>query len=44
MSVLAVDPEWLVERVARRVVELLDEREQQPSGLVDAATLAAYCA
>lgn len=39
MSLVGVDPDWLVERVARRVVELLQE-QQQPTGLVDAATLA----
>lgn len=40
MSVVTVDAEWLIERVASRVVELLDQRGQQPSELVDAATLA----
>lgn len=43
VPLLSPDQEWFVDAVARRVVELLDERAQQPaeaSQPVDAATLA----
>jgi hypothetical protein len=32
MSIVAVEPDWLIERVARRVVELLDERVEVAHG------------
>jgi hypothetical protein len=41
VSAVTVDPDWLVERVAVRVVELLEARQSPATpALVDAATLA----
>jgi hypothetical protein len=40
VPLLAVDQGDVVDAIARRMLELLDERDAQPSGFVDAKTLA----